>query len=52
MPNAVEVSNHVKATLDTLVKEYKSKGFNYSIAIIDQSIYTMESAQSVIHDLF
>jgi HAE1 family hydrophobic/amphiphilic exporter-1 len=49
--NAVEVSNKVKAELDTLVKQYKSKGFNYDIAI-DQSIYTMESAQSVIHDLF
>ncbi|MCC6583741.1 MAG: efflux RND transporter permease subunit, partial [Chitinophagales bacterium] len=49
--NAVEVSTQVKAKLDTLVKQYKSKGFRYEIAI-DQSIYTMESAESVIHDLF
>ena len=49
--NAVEVSNKVKAELDTLVHQYKSKGFKYEIAI-DQSIYTMESAKSVIHDLF
>ncbi len=49
--NAVEVSNIVKAKLDTLVQQYKSKGFRYEIAI-DQSLYTMESATSVIHDLF
>lgn len=49
--NAVEVSTQVKAKLDTLVQQYKSKGFRYEIAI-DQSIYTMESAESVIHDLF
>jgi len=49
--NAVEVSAHVKAELDTLVSQYKSKGFRYEVAI-DQSVYTMESAQSVIHDLF
>ncbi|MFN8261040.1 MAG: efflux RND transporter permease subunit [Chitinophagales bacterium] len=49
--NAVEVSTRVKAELDTLVNQYKSKGFRYEVAI-DQSIYTMESASSVIHDLF
>ena len=50
--NAVEVSNAVKAKLDTLVANtYKSKGFRYEIAI-DQSLYTMEAAKSVIHDLF
>ena len=49
--NAVEVSTQVKAKLDTLVQQYKSKGFKYEIAI-DQSVYTMESASSVIHDLF
>ncbi len=49
--NAVEVSTQVKAKMDTLVKQYASKGFKYEVAI-DQSIYTMESAESVIHDLF
>ena len=49
--NAVEVSTQVKAKLDTIVKQYASKGFKYEIAI-DQSVYTMESAESVIHDLF
>lgn len=49
--NAVEVSTQVKAKLDTLVQQYKSKGFKYEVAI-DQSVYTMESASSVIHDLF
>lgn len=49
--NAVEVSSEVKAKMDTLVKQYASKGFKYEVAI-DQSVYTMESAESVIHDLF
>ncbi len=49
--NAVEVSTQVKAKLDTLVQQYQSKGFKYEVAI-DQSVYTMESAKSVIHDLF
>lgn len=49
--NAVEVSHLVKAKLDTLVNEYKSKGFNYEVAI-DQSTYTMEAATAVTHDLF
>jgi HAE1 family hydrophobic/amphiphilic exporter-1 len=49
--NAVEVSTEVKSKLDTLVKQYATKGFRYEIAI-DQSVYTMESASSVIHDLF
>ncbi|MFN8282616.1 MAG: efflux RND transporter permease subunit [Chitinophagales bacterium] len=49
--NAVEVSTQVKAKLDTIVQQYKSKGFKYEVAI-DQSTYTMESATSVIHDLF
>jgi HAE1 family hydrophobic/amphiphilic exporter-1 len=48
--NAVEVSSLVKAQLDTLVTRFKAQGFNYDIAI-DQSIYTMESANAVIHDL-
>ncbi|MCB0507942.1 MAG: efflux RND transporter permease subunit [Bacteroidetes bacterium] len=49
--NAVEVSNLVKAKLDTLVNQYASKGFQYTVAI-DQSTYTMEAATAVTHDLF
>ncbi|MCB9034422.1 MAG: efflux RND transporter permease subunit [Chitinophagales bacterium] len=49
--NAVEVSTAVKAQLDTLVSQYKDKGFNYEVAI-DQSTYTVESANAVTHDLF
>ncbi len=48
--NAVEVSSLVKAKLDTIVKEYNTKGFKYDIAV-DQSVYTLEAATSVIHDL-
>lgn len=49
--NAVEVSQHVKAKLDTIVKQYADKGFSYEVAI-DQSTYTMEAATAVTHDLF
>ena len=51
--NAVEVSHNVKAKLDTIVKQYASKGFKYEVAI-DQSTYTMEAAtaQSRTHSVF
>lgn len=49
--NSVEVSTLVKEKLDTLVSQYKSKGFRYEVAI-DQSTYTMEAATAVTHDLF
>ena len=49
--NAVDVSQHVKAKLDTIVKQFASKGFRYEVAI-DQSTYTMEAATAVTHDLF
>lgn len=49
--NAVDVSQHVKAKLDTIVKLYASQGFKYEIAI-DQSTYTLEAATAVTHDLF
>ncbi|HRH56183.1 MAG TPA: efflux RND transporter permease subunit [Chitinophagales bacterium] len=49
--NAVEVSHHVKAKLDTIVKQFASKGFRYEVAI-DQSTYTLEAATAVTHDLF
>lgn len=48
--NAVEVSEAVKEKLKELTDVYKSVGFQYEIAS-DQSIYTLESADSVMHDL-
>lgn len=48
--NAVEVSKEVKLKLAELTATYKSQRFNYEIAS-DQSVYTLESANSVIHDL-
>lgn len=45
------MSHNVKAKLDTIVKQYASKGFKYEVAI-DQSTYTMEAATAVTHDLF
>lgn len=49
--NAVEVSKQVKLKLESIKKQYASKGFNYVIAA-DQSVYTLASADAVIHDLF
>ncbi|WP_288462504.1 efflux RND transporter permease subunit [uncultured Chryseobacterium sp.] len=49
--NAVDVSKSVKEELQELTKIYKSQGFRYTIAS-DQSVYTLESADAVMHDLF
>ncbi len=49
--NAVNVSKLVKEKLKTIQAQYASKGFSYDIAA-DQSIYTLASADAVIHDLF
>ena len=49
--NAVEVSEAVKAKLETIKTQYAAQGFNYEIAA-DQSIYTLASADAVTHDLF
>lgn len=48
--NTVEVSEGVLKKLDELTKRYKAEGFAYEIAI-DQSTYTLESAEGVQHDL-
>lgn len=48
--NAVEVSKLVKEELANLKTTYSSSGFDYQIAS-DQSVYTLNSADSVIHDL-
>lgn len=49
--NAVDVSKSVKETLKNIKATYASKGFSYDIAA-DQSIYTLASADAVVHDLF
>lgn len=48
--NAVDVSNSAKAKLAGLEKMYASKGLKFNIAV-DQSIYTLASAEAVMHDL-
>lgn len=49
--NAVNVSKFVKDKLEIIKKQYASQGFSYDIAA-DQSVYTLASADAVIHDLF
>ncbi len=49
--NTVNVSQNAKIRLEELKVLYASKGFNYQIAS-DQSVYTLASADAVIHDLF
>ena len=48
--NAVEVSKGVKARMAQLKTELADTGFNYAIAI-DQSLYTLSSANAVMFDL-
>ena len=48
--NAVEVSKGVKARLSQLKTELADTGFDYKIAI-DQSLYTLSSANAVMFDL-
>ncbi|HEY0978452.1 MAG TPA: efflux RND transporter permease subunit [Flavobacteriales bacterium] len=48
--NAVEVSKGVKAQLAQLRTDLADTGFDYSIAI-DQSLYTLSSANAVMFDL-
>lgn len=49
--NAVAVSEKVKEQLAKLKELYVGEGFDYKIAS-DQSVYTLESADAVMHDLF
>ncbi len=49
--NAVNVSQQVRKELAAIKATFASKDFNYQIAS-DQSIYTLESADAVTHDLF
>lgn len=48
--NTVKVSELVKKKMEELKKTYASKNLNFEIAI-DQSIYTLASADAVMHDL-
>lgn len=48
--NSVEVSRLVKEKLEDLKSIYASKGLSFEIAI-DQSVYTLASADAVMHDL-
>jgi HAE1 family hydrophobic/amphiphilic exporter-1 len=48
--NSVEVSRLVKEKLEDLKTQYASKDLNFEIAI-DQSVYTLSSADAVMHDL-
>ena len=48
--NAVKVSDLVKVKMEDLKKLYASKGLTFEIAI-DQSVYTLASADAVMHDL-
>lgn len=48
--NSVKVSELVKQKLDELKTTYKSSGLNFEIAV-DQSVYTLASADAVMHDL-
>lgn len=49
--NAVSVSDLVKKKMKDLTKMYEAKGLHFEIAI-DQSVYTLASADAVTHDLF
>src|SRR5690606_25132080 len=48
--NAVDVSSLVKERLKKLEKEYQSINLKFAIAS-DQSVYTLQSADAVMHDL-
>ncbi len=48
--NAVDVSKLVQKRLDELKEQYKSIGIDFKIAS-DQSVYTLQSADAVMHDL-
>lgn len=49
--NAVSVSQQVKEKMKSIKDTYKSRSFNYEIAS-DQSVYTLASADAVMHDLY
>ncbi len=48
--NAVAVSEQIRATIEKLQQDYASSGLQVSVAN-DSSVYTLQSADAVIHDL-
>src|SRR6478609_343901 len=48
--NAVGVSEQIRASIEKLEKDYASKGLKLDLAS-DSSVYTLASADAVIHDL-
>ncbi len=48
--NAVSVSEQITASIQKLQKDYASAGLKIDIAN-DSSVYTLQSADAVIHDL-
>jgi hydrophobic/amphiphilic exporter-1 (mainly G- bacteria), HAE1 family len=49
--NAVAVSKDIRKSIDKLQQDYASAGLKVNVAN-DSSIYTLQSADAVIHDLF
>lgn len=49
--NAVNVSKSAKDALKKIEQQYASQKFTYDVAA-DQSVYTLASADAVVHDLF
>ncbi len=49
--NAVSVSQGTKKKLEEIQEIFKSKDFHYEVAS-DQSVYTLASADAVMHDLY
>ncbi len=49
--NAVSVSKGVQQSIENLQKEYASSGLQLKV-VSDSSVYTLDSADAVIHDLF
>jgi HAE1 family hydrophobic/amphiphilic exporter-1 len=49
--NAVAVSEEIRASIDKLQKDYSTSGLQLDV-VNDSSVYTLQSADAVIHDLF
>ncbi len=49
--NGVAVSKQIHASIDKLQKDYASSGLKLNV-VNDSSVYTLQSADAVIHDLF
>lgn len=49
--NAVSVSQEIQKSIETLQHDYAASGLNLKV-VNDSSVYTLQSADAVIHDLF